>query len=86
MPQREHRAGHARVKGYGRDARRKKVSIRIPAGTASGKRFRVRGQGIAKDEKRGDLIVEVAVVVPEKLTSEQERLMKAFAESAQLEY
>ena len=64
----------------------KKVSIRIPAGTASGKRFRVRGQGIAKDEKRGDLIVEVAVVVPEKLTSEQERLMKAFAESAQLEY
>jgi molecular chaperone DnaJ len=64
----------------------KKVSIRIPAGTPSGKRFRVRGQGIEKDGKHGDLLVEVAVVVPEKLTAEQERLMKEFAEAAKLEY
>jgi molecular chaperone DnaJ len=64
----------------------KKVSIRIPAGTPSSKRFRVRGQGIKKDGKHGDLIVEVAVVVPEKLTHEQEKLMKAFADSAKLEY
>ena len=64
----------------------KKVSIRIPPGTPSGKRFRVRGQGISKDGRRGDLIVEVAVVVPEKLTAEQERLMKAFAEAAKLDY
>lgn len=64
----------------------KKVSIKIPAGTPSGKRFRVRGQGIKKDGKHGDLIVEVAVTVPDKLTDEQERLMKAFAESAKLEY
>lgn len=64
----------------------KKVSIRIPAGTPSGKRFRVRGQGIAKEGKRGDLIVEVQVTVPAKLTVEQERLMKEFAEAAGLEY
>lgn len=64
----------------------KKVTIGIPAGTPSGKRFRVRGQGIAKDGKRGDLIVEVAVVVPDKLTHEQEKLMKAFADAAKLEY
>ena len=64
----------------------KKVSIRIPPGTPSGKRFRVRSQGISRDGKQGDLLVEIAVVVPEKLTSEQERLMKAFAESAGLEY
>ncbi|HVZ47405.1 MAG TPA: J domain-containing protein [Gemmatimonadaceae bacterium] len=64
----------------------KKVSIRIPAGTPSGKRFRVRGQGIEKDGKHGDLLVEVAVVVPERLTAEQERLMKEFAEAAKLEY
>jgi molecular chaperone DnaJ len=64
----------------------KKVSIRIPAGTPSGKRFRIRGQGIAKEGKHGDLIVEVAVAVPEKLTGDQERLMKAFAEAAELKY
>ncbi|MDB4885887.1 MAG: hypothetical protein JWN79_1325 [Gemmatimonadetes bacterium] len=58
-----------------------KVAIKIPAGTTSGKRFRVRGQGIEKDGTRGDLIVEVQVTVPEKLTPEQEEAMKKFAES-----
>jgi molecular chaperone DnaJ len=59
----------------------KKVSIKIPAGTTSGKRFRVRGQGIERDGSRGDLIVEVAVTVPEKLTPEQEEAMRRFAEA-----
>lgn len=56
-----------------------KVAIKIPAGTTSGKRFRVRGQGIEKDSTRGDLIVQVEVTVPEKLTPEQEDAMKKFA-------
>lgn len=64
----------------------KKVSIRIPAGTPAAKRFRVRGQGIAKGEARGDLIVEVEIVVPEKLTPEQERMMKEFADAGGLKY
>jgi molecular chaperone DnaJ len=64
----------------------KKVSIRIPPGTPSGKRFRIRGQGVQKDGKRGDLLVEVYVTVPEKLTPEQERLMRAFAEAGNLRY
>ena len=64
----------------------KKVTIKIPPGTPSGKRFRIRGQGIAKGEKRGDLIVEVTVTVPEKLSEEQERMMREFAESGGLKY
>ena len=64
----------------------KKVSIRIPAGTPSGKRFRIRGQGIAREGKKGDLLVEVQVTVPEKLTAEQQRLMKEFAQAGGLEY
>ena len=64
----------------------KRVTIRIPAGTPSGKRFRVRGQGIAKGEHRGDLIVETTVTVPEKLTEDQERMMKEFAEAGGLKY
>ena len=64
----------------------KKVSIRIPSGTPSGKRFRVRGQGVKKGEHLGDLIVEVEIVVPEKLTEEQERMMKEFAEAGGLKY
>ncbi|HJU88596.1 MAG TPA: molecular chaperone DnaJ [Gemmatimonadaceae bacterium] len=64
----------------------KKVTIRIPPGTPSGKRFRVRGQGINKNGTRGDLIVEVSIVVPDKLTPEQEQMMKEFAEAGGLRY
>lgn len=64
----------------------KKVSIRIPPGTPSGKRFRIRGQGIAKEGDTGDLIVETSIVVPEKLTDEQERLLREFAEAGGLKF
>lgn len=64
----------------------KKVLIRIPPGTPSGKRFRVRGQGIHKGEQHGDLIVEVKIETPEKLTEEQERMMREFAEAGGLKY
>jgi len=64
----------------------KKVAIKIPPGTPSGKRFRVRGQGIQKGDKKGDLIVEVAIKVPEKLSEDQERMMKEFAESGGMKY
>jgi molecular chaperone DnaJ len=64
----------------------KRVSVKIPAGTPSGKRFRVRGQGIEKDGTRGDLIIEVQIQVPEKLTEDQERMMKEFAEAGHMKY
>jgi molecular chaperone DnaJ len=64
----------------------KTVTLTLPAGTPSGKRFRVRGQGIAKDEQRGDLLVEIQVAVPEQLSAEQRKLMEQFAKSAGLEY
>lgn len=64
----------------------KRVSIRIPAGTPSGRRFRIPGQGIARDGKRGDLLVEVQVTVPQKLTTEQEKLMRQFAEAGGMKY
>jgi molecular chaperone DnaJ len=65
---------------------KKRVAIRIPPGTASGRRFRVRNQGVAKDSQRGDLIIEVQISVPEKLSEEQERMMREFAEAGGLKY
>jgi len=64
----------------------KKVTIKIPPGTAPGKRFRVPGQGIEKNGTKGDMIVEANVTVPEKLTPEQEQMMKEFAASGDLKY
>ena len=60
---------------------RKKVAVKIPAGTMSGKRFRVPGLGIERDGRRGDLIVEVELAVPDKLTPEQEDAMRKFAKA-----
>lgn len=64
----------------------KKVTIKIPPGTPSGKRFRVPGQGIEKDGGKGDLIVVVEVTVPDKLTEEQEKAMREFAEASNLKF
>ena len=64
----------------------KKVTIRIPPGTPGGKRFRVPGQGIERDGAKGDLIVVVDVTVPDKLTEEQEKAMREFAEAGNLKF
>jgi molecular chaperone DnaJ len=64
----------------------KKATVRIPAGTSSGRRFRIRGQGIPKGEHRGDMIVETTITVPESLTDEQRALMERFAEAAGLRH
>lgn len=66
------------------DAR--KVAIRIPPGTSAGRRFKVTGQGIEKDGKKGDLLVEVTITVPESLTEAQEKAMREFAEASGLKY
>ena len=62
----------------------KKVLLRIPPGTQPGRRFRIKGQGIEKNGRKGDQLVGIQVTVPDKLTPEQEELMKKFAESAGL--
>jgi molecular chaperone DnaJ len=64
----------------------KRVVLRIPPGTQSGTRFRVRGQGVEKAGTRGDQYVRVQVTVPEKLTETEEDLMRDFAKAADLKY
>jgi molecular chaperone DnaJ len=63
-----------------------KVAVRIPAGTPSGKRFRVRGQGIEREGTTGDMLVEASVIVPDKLEGDQEKLFRDFAAAAGLKY
>lgn len=64
----------------------KKVALRIPPGTSAGKRFKISGQGIAKDGKTGDLMVEVTITVPETLTEAQDKAMRAFAEAGGMKF
>jgi molecular chaperone DnaJ len=55
------------------------VKVRIPAGTRSGRTFRVRGKGVAARRKTGDMLVTVEVVVPQKLSAEERRAVEALA-------
>jgi molecular chaperone DnaJ len=64
----------------------RRVVLRVPAGTQPGRRFRIRGQGVEHNGKRGDQLVEVQVTIPEKLTPEQETLLRDFAEKAGLKF
>ena len=64
----------------------KKVVLRIPPGTQSGTKFRIRGQGVAKGDRIGDQYVEVNIEVPEKLTDEEKRAMEEFAETSGLRH
>ncbi|MEO7803686.1 MAG: DnaJ C-terminal domain-containing protein, partial [Actinomycetota bacterium] len=56
------------------------VTLKIPAGTASGKTFRVRGKGPELAGGRTDLLVTVDVTVPAKLTKQQRKLIEQLAE------
>ena len=58
------------------------VKVRIPAGTRSGRTFRVRGKGVAVRRKTGDLLVTVEVAVPQKLSAEERRAVEALAAAA----
>jgi len=56
------------------------VSLKVPAGTQSGKVFRLRGKGVTmvRDPRKGDLFAQVAVETPVNLTSEQKDLLAKF--------
>jgi molecular chaperone DnaJ len=64
----------------------KHVVLKVPAGTQSGTRFRIKGQGVEKGGLRGDQYVQVKITVPEHLSSEEEELMREFAKAAELKY
>ena len=57
-----------------------KVSLKIPAGTQSGKIFRLRGKGITNlhGYGTGDLHVRVIVETPQRLNREQKELLEKF--------
>ncbi len=53
------------------------VKMKIPAGTASGEVFRIRGKGVPhlRGFGRGDHLVTVTIAVPQKITRAQKKLL-----------
>lgn len=57
------------------------VALSIPAGTSSGRKLRLKGQGIPSDKgSSGDLIVQVQIKVPEQVDEQSKKLLEEFAE------
>jgi molecular chaperone DnaJ len=58
------------------------VKLKVPAGTASGRTFRVRGKGAPRSGGgKGDLLVTVEVQVPSKVSREERDLLKRLQEA-----
>lgn len=56
------------------------VTLEIPKGTQSGKVLRIKGLGLPHlgSTQKGDLLVEVSVRIPTKVTKKQEELLREF--------
>lgn len=56
------------------------VKVKIPAGTPSGKVFRIRGRGVQPEKGRaGDLLAKVEITVPAKLSKDEKQLLEQLA-------
>src|SRR6201999_3834160 len=60
-----------------------KLSVKVPEGAQTGRTVRVKGKGMPslRSRDRGDLVVELYVETPTKLTARQKQLMRELSES-----
>jgi len=61
-----------------------KVTLKVPAGTQTGKVLRLRGKGLPtiRSANRGDQLIHIFVEVPTKLSKRQRELLAEFAEES----
>jgi curved DNA-binding protein len=59
------------------------VTVRIPPGSSSGRRIRLRGRGFPDSNgSNGDLLAEIRIVVPEELTDQEREGFEQLAKSS----
>jgi len=59
-----------------------KIEVKVPEGSQTGRTVRLKGRGMPslRSRERGDLVVELFVETPTKLTARQKELMREFSE------
>ncbi|HWD82141.1 MAG TPA: J domain-containing protein [Kribbella sp.] len=55
------------------------VKLRVPPATSSGKRLRLKGRGLGSKQNTGDLYAEVRIVLPDKLSDQEQHLYEQLA-------
>jgi molecular chaperone DnaJ len=63
-----------------------KVDLKIPQGTQSGTKFRLKGKGVNVNDTRGDQYVEVTIEIPKNLNEKEKELLQELAKSLGLKY
>ncbi|MCA1031809.1 molecular chaperone DnaJ [Bacillus timonensis] len=59
-----------------------KVKLKVPAGTQTGTKFRLRGKGVpnVRGYGQGDQHIQIRVITPTKLSEKQKQLLREFSE------
>jgi molecular chaperone DnaJ len=57
------------------------ITMKVPAGTADGRTFRLKGKGAPKRGGRGDLLVTTRIEVPRKISKAEKELLKQLQEA-----
>lgn len=52
------------------------MKIKIPKGIKSGEILRVRDQGVARGSQRGDLLIQITIEIPEKISNKAKKLFE----------
>ena len=58
------------------------VTLQVPPGSSSGRLLRLRGRGLEADDRRGDQLVEIVVVIPAALSDAERALYRRLQELA----
>lgn len=61
------------------------INLTVPASSQNGKRMRVRGKGLGRGDKRGDLYVVLRVTMPETASEKEKALWQQLAEAARFD-
>jgi molecular chaperone DnaJ len=57
------------------------VTVRIPAGTPSGRTLRVKGRGVKKGSSAGDLMITLDVAIPQRVDGAAKKAIEDFAKA-----
>jgi molecular chaperone DnaJ len=57
------------------------VTVRIAAGTPSGRTLRVKGRGVKKGSTSGDLMITLDVIIPQRLDGAAKKAVEEFAKA-----
>lgn len=57
------------------------VRMKVPAGSPSGKRMRLRGRGVKTSKRTGDMYVVLNIVVPKDLSEEAKKAVEEYAQA-----